>query len=320
MAALKSSVLRRALLYVPASSLRFMNKTLHLKSDNVTFDLEDSVTSSEKEKARSNLREWLSATAKPAGVGELAVRINALTTPYAQADIADLAALPNLETIVIPKVNSAADLKFVEDSLRHAAPHRYSPGTEARPIRLIALIESARAVMDLSLICAASPDLTGLIFAAEDFALDLSLTRSPELTEFLYARSAIVTAARAFNLPSAIDLVCTEYQGDGAKERLEKECTSGKGLGFSGKQCIHPSQIMKVQRLFSPSKAEIEWAIRIVIADDKASAMGKGAWTLDGKMIDAPVVGKARDLLNKAVMCGVNLKDAEEIWQHQMPE
>ncbi|KAK3362888.1 Pyruvate/Phosphoenolpyruvate kinase-like domain-containing protein [Lasiosphaeria hispida] len=315
-----SSIIRRALLYVPASSPRFMAKTLHLKSDNVTFDLEDSVTPSEKAKARSNLHEWLSTTAKPVAVGELAVRINAITTPYAQADMADLAALPNLETIVVPKVNSAADLKFVQDSLRHAAPQRYSSGPGARPIRLIALIESAKAIMDLPSICAASPDLTGLIFAAEDFALDLSLTRTPELTEFLYARSAIVTAARAFNLPSTIDLVCTDYRGDGANARLERECTAGKGLGFNGKQCIHPSQVREVQRLFSPSEAEVDWAVRIVFADDKASAMGKGAWTLDGKMIDAPVVGKARDLLNKAAMCGIKLQKVKEKWRHQQPE
>ena len=257
MAVSRASVLRRALLYgaawitsrcndtltykqphtVPASSPRFMAKTLSLTSDNITYDLEDSVTPSEKESARSYLRRYLSTTSKPASVGEFAVRINAVSTPYALDDLTSLAASPNLDAIVVPKVNSAADLSFVTDVLRHVAPQRHtSAASDARPIRLVALIESARAVMDLSSICAASPYLDGLIFAAEDFALDLSLTRSLELTEFLYARSAIVTAARAFNLPSAIDLVCTSYRGETGAKILEEECRSGKGLGFNGKR------------------------------------------------------------------------------------
>lgn len=198
------------------------------------------MTPSEKEKARSYLADYLTSNTKPPSIGELAVRINAVSTPSALGDLTALATSPNLDTIVIPKVNSAADLSFVTDVLRHAAPNRYSNGPEARPFRLIALIESARAVMDLASICAASPDLKGLIFAAEDFALDLSLTRSPELTEFLYARSAIVTAARAFDLESTIDLVCTSYKGESGISRLEEECRSGKGLGFNGKRMFKP--------------------------------------------------------------------------------
>ncbi|KAK0754125.1 beta subunit of citrate lyase [Schizothecium vesticola] len=320
MATSASTVLRRALLYVPASSPRFMAKTRSLTCDNITYDLEDSVTPSEKEKARSYLANYLASNTKPPSVGELAVRINAVSTPSALGDLTALATSPNLDTIVIPKVNSAADLSFVTDVLRHAAPKRYSNGSDARPFRLIALIESARAVMDLPSICAASPDLKGLIFAAEDFALDLSLTRSPELTEFLYARSAIVTAARAFELESTIDLVCTSYKGESGISRLEEECRSGKGLGFNGKQCIHPSQVDIVQNMFGPGEAEVQWAVRVAVADDKASAEGRGAWTLDGKMIDAPVVGKARVILKRAESCGFDVARVVDKWKNQEPE
>lgn len=300
------------------------------------------MTPSEKEKARSYLADYLTSNTKPPSIGELAVRINAVLTPSALGDLAALATSPNLDTIVIPKVNSAADLSFVTDVLRHAAPNRYSNGPEARPFRLIALIESARAVMDLASICAASPDLKGLIFAAEDFALDLSLTRSPELTEFLYARSAIVTAARAFDLESTIDLVCTSYKGESGISRLEEECRSGKGLGFNGKrmfkpcpscltrllwvmtdiclECIHPSQVDIVQNMFGPGEAEVQWAVRVAVADDKASAEGRGAWTLDGKMIDAPVVGKARAIIKRAESCGFDVASVVDKWKNQKPE
>ncbi|ORY66013.1 Pyruvate/Phosphoenolpyruvate kinase-like domain-containing protein [Pseudomassariella vexata] len=327
MAAKSSSVLRRALLYVPASSPRMLTKSLSLTTDNLTYDLEDSVTPSSKPSARTALQTHISSlSSRPASISELAVRLNAISTPYALDDLTSLAPLPQLDAIVIPKVNSASDLTFATDALRHLAPSRHSAtgnkdGSKGgNPIKIIALIESAKAVMDLRSICAASPYLTGLIFAAEDFALDLSLTRTPSLHEFLYARSAIATAARAAGLPSTIDLVCTSYKGEEGMRRLEEECLGGKAMGFNGKQCIHPSQVDTVQRLFAPAEQEVEWAMRIVVADEKATDAGRGAWTLDGAMIDAPVVGKANAIVTKAERCGFDVKALRDKWKDQEPE
>lgn len=185
---------------------------------------------------------------------------------------------------------------------------------------MVALVESARALMDLSSICNASPYLSGLVFAAEDFALDLSIRRTPSLQEFLYARSAIVTACKAFNLPSAIDLVCTSFKGEQGLKTLEQECEGGKDLGFNGKQLIHPSQIEITQRVFSPVEKEVEWAARIVIGDKKAIEQGRGAWTMDGKMIDAPVVGKAQSILDKARACDYDVDAVMAKWKDQQPE
>jgi citrate lyase subunit beta-like protein len=301
-----------------------LTKSLGLTSDNVTYDLEDSVTPSAKPAARSALRSHLAnlpSSSRPSTIRELGVRINAVSTPYALEDLTALATLPHVDAIVIPKVNSASDLTFVTDALRHLAPERHSSSSYTRgPIKLIALIESARAIMDLSSICSASPYLSGLIFAAEDFALDMSLTRTPSLSEFLYARSAIATAARAASLPSTIDLVCTSYKGEEGLARLEEECRGGKAMGFNGKQCIHPSQVETVQRLFAPGENEVEWAVRIVIADEKAASAGRGAWTLDGAMIDAPVVGKAKAIVTKAESCDMDVQMLREKWKDQEPE
>ncbi len=209
------------------------------------------------------------------------------------------------------------------DILRHKLPSRHcgaGEGEGKEPVKIIALIESAEAIMNLSSICAASPYLSGLIFAAEDFALDLSLTRTPSLTEFLYARSAIATAARAFSLPSTIDLVCTSFRGESGLKTLEEECIQGRGLGFNGKQCIHPSQVPVVQSAFAPSKEEVEWAMRVVVGDEKADKAGRGAWTLEGKMIDAPVVGKARATVERAGMCGIDVDAVRDRWRDQEPE
>ncbi|KUI61397.1 Citrate lyase subunit beta-like protein, mitochondrial [Cytospora mali] len=326
-----ASALRRALLYVPASSQKMLTRSLGLVSDNVTYDLEDSVTPHEKPNARQALAKHLSAisSSRPEGIGEIAARINAVSTPYALEDIQALGREPNLEAIVIPKVNAASDLTFVSDALKHVAPHRYN-AKDGTPIKLIALIESAQSVLNLSSICAAGVrdgvGLSGLIFAAEDFSLDLSLTRTPSLKEFLYARSAIVTHARAFRLPSIIDLVCTTYRGDEGLRRLEEECIDGKGMGFNGKQCIHPSQVEIVQKTFAPSAEEVEWSVRVVVADEKASKgdrvgeAGRGAWTLSGKMIDAPVVGKAKAVVEKAKRCGFDVEGMRERWKDQKPE
>jgi citrate lyase subunit beta-like protein len=140
------------------------------------------------------------------------------------------------------------------------------------------------------------------------------------LTEFLYARSAIATAARAHNLPSTIDLVCTSFRGPEGLKTLEEECLQGKGLGFNGKQCIHPSQVEVAQRTFAPGEEEVEWAMRVVIGDAKADASGRGAWTLDGKMIDVPVVGKAKAIVRKAELCGTDVDSIREKWKDQEPE
>jgi citrate lyase subunit beta-like protein len=218
---------------------------------------------------------------------------------------------------VVPKVSQASDITFVTDVLHHVAPGKQA---SANPIRIIALIESARAIQNLRQICSSSSYLDGLIFGAEDFARDLSLTRTPSLGEFQYARSAIATAARAANLSSCIDLVCTRFRGEDAQDVLESECRDGKGMGFNGKQCIHPDQLDTVNRLFSPSEEEIEWAVRLLIANGKAEAQGRGAWTLDGKMIDAPVIGRAAAIVAKAERCDLDLGTHRRKWEHQEPE
>jgi citrate lyase subunit beta-like protein len=301
-----------------------LEKSLSMHADNVTYDLEDSVAPSLKASARTNLRSLLSKP-RPAGVKEMCVRINSVDTGLALDDLTEVLQGEYLDAIMLPKCESAADLHFVTDVIRHLSPTRHpsSPhhtNTGKKPLSIIALIESAKAIQNLKEICEASPYLDGLVFAAEDFAKDMSLTRTPSLTEFLYARSAIATAARAARLPSTIDLVCTAYKGDAGLQTLEEECLNGKGLGFNGKQCIHPSQIAVCHRAFSPGEKEVEWAARVVIADEKADRAGRGAWTLEGKMIDVPVVKKARAVLRHAEACEMDVSAVREKWAHQEPE
>ncbi|KAJ6068632.1 hypothetical protein N7499_010519 [Penicillium canescens] len=317
------NTLRRSLLYVPGSSQRFLDKSRSLTADCVAYDLEDSVTPHMKAEARSLVRRAIDQAA-PTGIRERAVRINSVDSGLALHDLTEVLQSPNLSTIVIPKVNSASDLTFVSDVINHILSQQPQTETPRPPISLLALVESAKSLTNLTQICAATPLLQGLIFAAEDFALDLSITRTPSLREFLFARSAIATAARAAELPSTIDLVCTAFKsesGDGKPPAvLREECLDGRRLGFNGKQCIHPSQVKVADEVFGPDAIEMEWAVRVVVADEKAAKAGRGAWTLDGKMIDVPVAMKAKAIVRKAEECGVNVVELRAKWEHQEPE
>lgn len=298
------------------------------------------MTPSLKDDARKLVRQAIDQP-RPDGIKERAVRINSVMSGLALADLIEVVRTlsspyslpsvstnkdmnaqcksPNLSTIVIPKVDSPSDLTFVSDVIAHH--NAQNPDPNRTPISLIALVESARSLCNLSDICKAAPgQLSGLIFAAEDFAKDLSITRTPSLSEFLYARSMIVTAARAHEIPSVIDLVCTEYKGEKGQSVLEEEARGGKRLGFNGKQCIHPTQVGTVQRVFSPESEEVEWAVRVVIADEKAATAGRGAWSLDGKMIDVPVAEKAKNIVQRARLCGAPVEEVMDKWKGQEPE
>ncbi|KAJ5892390.1 hypothetical protein N7504_009081 [Penicillium tannophilum] len=318
------NTLRRSLLYVPGSSQRFLDKSRSLAADCLTYDLEDSVTPHMKAEARSLVRRAIDQPT-PSNIRERAVRINSVDSGLALGDLTEVLQSPNLTTIVIPKVNSASDLTFVTDVINHTLSQQKNQSLETRPpIPLLALIESAKSLTNLTQICSSTPLLQGLIFAAEDFALDLSITRTPSLTEFLFARSAIATAARAAELPSTIDLVCTAYKSDKADgsppATLEEECRDGRRLGFNGKQCIHPTQVKTANAIFGPDEEETRWAVRVVVADEKAAAAGRGAWTMDGKMIDVPVAEKAKAIVRKAAACGFDVEGLRKEWQHQEPE
>jgi citrate lyase subunit beta-like protein len=295
-------------------------KSRNLNVDCVAYDLEDSVAPDQKQNAREALGSFLKNLnhERPQGIKEIAVRINATDTKHIEEDLKAVLGAPGLDAIVLPKVQTAADIHFVADAIRHLRPDR---GGSESPLSIIALIETAKGLINLNEISAASPLTLGLGFAAEDFCHDLSITRTPSLTELLFARSAIVTAARAHEIPSTLDLVTTSFRGEEGMQHLENECADGKRLGFNGKQLIHPSQIEITQRVFSPSEDELTWAVKVTIGDAKAAAdQGRGAWTLEGKMIDVPVVKRAQAVVAKAEACDMDVQSLRETWKDLRPE
>ena len=286
---------RRALLYVPGNDQAKIAKAAALGVDAVILDLEDGVALNRKDEARAVILETLKST--DFGPAERLVRINPFYTGRAERDLE--AVLPGRpEAVVLPKANSA-ELVRETDRLLTAAEERL--GFPIGSTGIVALIESGLAFVNLASICAASPRLQGLILGAEDLAADTGITRTVEAGELLYARSALVMHAAAFGL-QAVDMVQTNFKNE---DLLREECQTGARLGFTGKQIIHPAQVAVTQEAFTPSAAVVERAQLIMEKAQIAQAQGMGAYSLDGEMVDLPVVKRAETILARARAAGL---------------
>jgi citrate lyase beta subunit len=285
---------RRALLYMPGDDMHKIQKAIGLGVDVICMDIEDGVAVNRKSAARVTIVEALKTL--DFGRSEKAVRINPVGSDLVEDDLQTvLPARP--DSIVIPKVNSAEQVHWVS---AHLADAERQYGWTTGSISLLALIESALGVVNLREIASSDPRLQVLIFGAEDLAGDIGAIRTPEGWEIFYARSAVVTHAAAFGL-QALDMVYMDLQDiDG----LRRESEEGAHLAYSGKQIIHPNQVEPVQAAFTPSDEAIAHARRVVDADARHQHEGKGAFTLDGKMVDAPVVKAARRVLERARAAG----------------
>ncbi len=281
---------RRALLYIPGDDARKIAKASTLDVDCICLDMEDGVAINRKLEARQSIARALAE--QPFGHAERLVRINRIGSGLEVDDLA--AVLPaRPDGIVIPKVEAAAQVRWVSDQIAVA-------GYGMDQMGVICMVETARGIVNLAEIAGADPRLQALIFGAEDLAGELGAVRTPAAWEVFYARSAIVTHAAAFGL-QAIDMVYVDFQDE---EGLRREARQGAEMGFAGKQVIHPRQITPVQEAYTPGEAEIAQALRVAEAFAAHQASGKGAFALDGKMVDAPVVKAAERILGRARAAG----------------
>jgi citrate lyase beta subunit len=280
---------RRALLYVPGSDVRKIEKLQMLNVDSACLDLEDGVAFDQKLQARENVARALQSMQFNS---ERLARINAVGSGLEAVDLAAIVpAKP--DGIVIPKVADAAQVQWVSAQI---AQIERAQGWNVGEIYLLAMIESARGIVNLKEIAGADARLQALIFGAEDFAADVGAIRTREGTEVLYARCAVATYAAAFGL-QAIDLLYLDFRD---VEGLRREARRGAELGFTGMQIIHPNQIAPVQEAFTPDDAAIAHAKKIIEAFKQHQVEGKGAFALDGKMVDLPIVKAAERVLARA--------------------
>jgi citrate lyase beta subunit len=277
-------------MYVPGDDQRKIEKAAGLGADSLMLDIEDGVALGRKDVAAETIARAL--TSVNFGRSERLVRINPVRGDRGERDMEII--LPSLpDGIVLPKVENAAELDFV---CQKAGEIEKVKGSPQGHIKILALIETPQAFMNLREICAACERLEGLIFGAEDLAAAIGATRTPVATEFLYAREALVMAAAAYGL-QAVDMVTVEFRD---LEVLARESLTGARLGFSGKQVIHPAQVGPVQSAFTPSEGEVQKATALLKAFKEHQAVGKGAFEFEGKMVDMPVIRRAQNILIRA--------------------
>jgi len=284
---------RRALLYMPGDDWKKITKSLTLGVDCICMDMEDGVAVNRKAGARATIAKALQEL--DFGKSEKLARINSVGSGWEKDDIA--AVLPvRPDGIVIPKIESLDQIKWGSEIIE-AAELRY--GWPINSVRMLVGVETAKGILNLREI-ASHPRLDGIIFGGEDFAASVGATRSRDATELLYARQAVVVACAAFGL-QAIDIVTIDFKN---LEVVRAEAEFGARLGYSGKQIIHPAQVEPVQSAFTPNDEAIAYAKRIVESFEASQKEGRGAFALDGKMIDMPLLKNARKVLERARAAG----------------
>jgi citrate lyase beta subunit len=274
---------------MPGDDWNKINKAITLHVDSICMDMEDGTAINRKTEARDTIARALQEL--NFGKSEKLARINAVGSGFEQDDIH--AVLPyHPDGIVIPKIESVEQVQWASEIIESA---ELANGWPVNSIRMLVGVETARGIINLKEI-ASHLRLDGLIFGAEDFAANIGATRSRAAWEVMYARSAVVTHAAAFDL-QAIDMVFIDFRDT---INLKIEAAQGAAMGFTGKQIIHPAQVQPVQEAYTPSDAAIEYARRVVETFETHQSEGTGAYELDDKMIDMPLLKNAQKVLERA--------------------
>ncbi len=279
--------MRRSLLFIPANSPAMLQNADVFAADAVIFDLEDAVITSEKDAALSLVNEYL----KKFNLDqlEIIIRINGLDTSYSKDEL-DTIINNSIDTIMLPKATYENTLQLSKVLDKIEKQKKLS-----KKIGIIPIIELAKSVIEINQIASVNR-VTGLLLGGEDLATDLEVDRTEQGLEILLSRSMVVLAAKA----NQIDAIDTPYIQTQNEEGLQKDALFAKGLGMNAKSCIHPNQIDIINTVFAPIEKEIEYAKKIMLAVSQNKDNHKGAFSVDGKMIDKPIIERAQRLLKKA--------------------
>ena len=294
--------MRRSMLFLPGNTPNILINGDALGADALIFDLEDAVSPDEKDAARVLVRSAISSLGYRGC--EIIVRINGIDTPYWQDDLREMIPLrPSL--IMPPKTSCAQDVRTVDEFIGRLEGEL---GLETGTVRLIPLIETALGVENAYEIASASKRVAAIFLGGEDLTADLRCKRTREGAEIAYARSRMVVAARA----AGVDVYDTPFTDVNDDEGLLLDARTAKSFGFTGKAAISPRHVPGINEIFSPSMAEIDYAYEVLEAIRLAKEQGRGAVALCGKMIDAPIVARARQTIEAAEQLGLGGKKHEE--------
>ncbi len=284
----------RSMLFLPGNTPNMLINGDVLGADAVILDLEDAVSPDEKDAARILVRNALGRM----GFGcQTVVRVNSLDSGLCQKDLEEI--VPQKPTaLMLPKTATAADIIELDQLVTSLEEtHGIPSGT----IQIIPLLETAMGVENAFAIASASTRVLGLFLGGEDLSADLRCKRTKEGAEIDYARHRVIVAARAAGV-EAFDTPFTDVNDD---DGLLADAAYAKGLGFTGKASISPRHVDGINQVFSPSQAEISYAREVMDIIAEAKRLGKGAISLHGKMVDAPIVNRAKQTLEAAAALGL---------------
>ncbi len=276
----------RSLIFVPGNNSRFLEKAKILDADIICFDLEDSVPDDEKVNARKLIKSVLKS--RKSYKSPIFVRTNSPNSGKILSDLKEIIQ-KGIDGIVIPKVNNIKEMKKIEKILSNLEKTR-----KLKPIQIIPSIESAEGVVKTYEIASFGKRVSAVVFGVFDLLNDLGVEYVKDSESERYSRRKISVDAHAAGV-AVIDAIWQDIKDS---EGLEKDCKLGKSLGYNGKSIIHPDQIPIVHKSFYPNKNEISWAEKVCKIYLESTKKGKGATTVDGKMIDEVHFKQAKALLD----------------------
>ena len=294
--------LRRTMMFVPGSNPSMVKDAYIYGADSIMFDLEDAVAVTEKDSARFLVYNALKTI--DYGNTEIVVRINGLDTPFGRDDI-EAMVRAGVDVIRLPKTERKEDLQAVEEVIEEV---ERKIGREIGSTKMMAAVESPIGVINAYEICKATSRLIAIALGAEDYVTNMKTKRYADGMELLGARTQIVIAARAAGI-YAVDTVYTDVDNE---EGFRREVELIKQLGFDGKSVINPRQIKPVHEIYAPTPEEIKKSINVKNAAKEAEKKGLGVISLNGKMIDKPIVDRALRVLQLATAVGLYKEDGED--------
>ncbi|EII8378648.1 citrate (pro-3S)-lyase subunit beta [Salmonella enterica] len=277
---------RRSMLFIPGANAAMLSTSFVYGADAVMFDLEDAVALREKDTARLLVHHALQHPFYQNV--EKVVRINPLNTPFGLADL-EAVVRGGADIVRLPKTDSKNDVLELEAQVERI---ERECGREVGSTRLMAAIESAKGVVNAVDIATSSPRMVAIALAAFDYVMDMGTSRG-DGTELFYARCAVLHAARVAGI-AAYDVVWSDINNE---EGFLKEVQLAKGLGFNGKSLVNPRQIELLHQAYSPTRKEVEHAYEVIAAAEEAESRGLGVVSLNGKMIDGPIIDHARKVV-----------------------
>ncbi|MBV1759353.1 MAG: CoA ester lyase [Dethiosulfatibacter sp.] len=292
-------ILRRSMLFIPGNSPNMIQNAGILGADSIILDVEDAVSIDEKDSARNLI---MHALKEVDFYGcEVVVRVNAPSTAFGEKDLREIT--PNRPDAFMIPMATEEEIRIADSIISEIEKKE---GIEAGSIKMVPIAETAYAVESIADIIKASKRIEAVLLGAEDLTADMEISRTKEGGEIYYARNKIANICKAFKI-QAID---TPFADVNDSQGLTEDTLKGKSLGMTGKAAINPRQVDAIHQVYTPTQEEIQYAQSVIEAMNEAKKQGKGVFSFEGKMIDAPIILRAETVIRKAILAGLLNEEA----------